>query len=408
MRRVAFTVALLLLSFYAVCAGMRPADVRNPQTMGRDNYVSDAVSALSAQTVSQINRRCVELRDQLGVEIAVVIVPSIEGDDEYDFAYQLYNLWGVGDKEKSRGLLWLYVADLRAMKFETGFGLEGLLPDVYLSRLLDETIFPLMRQDEVDKAYVSAVEDIFSRLTTDEAREELLLNTNSPRNQLFDIVAWYLIISILVLMFFTFVVDAKLKSLRGENNVRYQALVGTERIALALAVVFPLPNLFMWLYLRRRLRAERTRQCRCAMCGGTMRLLSETEEDDYLDRAQQSEERVKSVDYDVWKCNVCGETKVLQYLANQTNYTVCPICGACTYSLVDDHVELQPTALRTGRGIRTHECASCHTKKSVAYTIPRLAPPVIVGGGRGFGGGSGFGGGFGGGMSGGGGAGGRF
>ena len=135
-----------------------------------------------------------------------------------------------------------------------------------------------------------------------------------------------------------------------------------------------------------------------------MRLLSEAEEDQYLNFRQQAEERVKSIDYDVWKCNVCDNYKVLPYEKMMTKFQVCPQCGAKTYSLISDRIISPATTLTVGHGEKVHECANCHCRKVIPYVIPM----IVVSSGRGSGHG-GFGGGsFGGGFSGGGGAGGRF
>jgi uncharacterized protein len=135
-----------------------------------------------------------------------------------------------------------------------------------------------------------------------------------------------------------------------------------------------------------------------------MRLLSEIEEDQYLDFKQQVEERVKSIDYDVWKCNVCDSHKVLAYEKMTTKYRVCPQCGAKTYSLVCDRIITPATSLSSGRGEKVHECANCHCRKVIPYIIPIIIVSRSSGGRGGFSGGGSFGGGF----SGGGGAGGRF
>ena len=133
-------------------------------------------------------------------------------------------------------------------------------------------------------------------------------------------------------------------------------------------------------------------------------LLSETEEDQYLNFKQQAEERVKSIDYDVWKCNVCDNYKVLAYEKMTTKYGICPQCGAKTYSLVSDRIITPATSLTSGRGEKVYECANCHCRKIIPYVIPIIIVSRGSGGRGGFSGGGSFGGGF----SGGGGAGGRF
>lgn len=404
MRKLVF-ILLLLIPFFLGAEKLAVSQVFNPKLKGDDSYVSDVKKVLSSESVAELNRICVSLEDELGVEIAIVIVPGIEGDDEYDFAYELFNTWRIGKEGKNNGLLWLYVVDIRAMKFETGYGLEGLLPDAYLNSLLDEDIFPLMREGRVDEAFLLGLSDIESRLTTDAAREELLLNTESPRVVFGNLLTLYLTFAFLLLIFLAVLFYKRTQNLRGENNVVYYRIndlvVGTK----VLAFVFPLPILFFYWYASKFHRSLRKKPMNCDCCGGSMRLLSEAEEDEYLNFKQQAEERVKSIDYDVWKCNVCDNYKVLPYEKMTTKYQVCPQCGAKTYSLVRDRIVTPATTLTMGRGEKVHECANCHCRKVIPYVIPIIV--VASSGSRGGGGFSG-GGSFGGGFSGGGGAGGRF
>lgn len=338
--------------------------------------------------------------------MAVVIVEGIEGDDEYAFAHELFNHWGIGRQGYNDGLLFLYVKDIRAMKFETGYALEGVLPDAYLDKLLNEQIFPRMRRGRVDEAFTIAVDMIAARLNAEEARQELLLNAGSPRVVGGNILSAYLILAFVCLIVMSVVFYGSSKHLRGENNLRYAMLAPTVRYIGVAACVFPVPMLLLWLYARRQLINQRKRRMLCNHCGGTMRLLDEAEEDMYLDHKQQAEERVNTVDYDVWKCNVCDNFKILPYDKMSAKYSVCPHCGAKTYVLNSDHIILPPTTLTPGRGEKLYLCANCGASDVASYVIPIVFVPRSSGRG-GFGSG-GFGGGFGGGMSGGGGAGGRF
>ncbi len=397
----------ILSLFLCVVVGAQKLDVSqvyNPKTNSQDCYISDVKHVLSSSATKELNDICVRIEQKTGVEVAIVIVPGIKGDDEYDFAYDLFNLWRIGKEGKNNGLLWLYVVDIRAMKFETGYGLEGLLPDAYLNSLLDEDIFPLMREGEVDKAYTVALNQLYDRLTTEEALEELLLGSESPQVIIGELLTLYFTFAFLVLILLSIICYMQTQNLIGENNVLYYRVNGLVFGAKILAFIFPLPILFFYLYVSKQQCLLRRKPMTCACCGGTMRLLSEAEEDQYLNFKQQAEERVKSIDYDVWKCNVCDNYKVLPYEKMMTKFQVCPQCGAKTYSLISDRIISPATTLTVGHGEKVHECANCHCRKVIPYVIPMIV--VASGGRRGSGGFSG--GSFGGGFSGGGGAGGRF
>ena len=401
---------LIYISFLFLCVVVNAqkftvAQVYNPKVDGQNYFVSDAAHVFSSSARNDLNDICCRLEQSTGVEVAIVVVPSIEGDDEYAFAYELFNHWRIGKEGKNNGLLWLYVVDIRAMKFETGYGLEGLLPDAYLNSLLDEKIFPLMRNGRVDEAFLLGMQNIESRLTTEAALEELLLNSESPRVIIGNCLAVYFMFAFLVLILLAVLFYKRTQNLRGENNVVYSRINDLVFGTKVLAFVFPLPILFFYWYASRFHQSLRKRPIKCAHCGGSMRLLSEAEEDQYLSFKQQAEERVKSIDYDVWVCNVCDNYKILPYEKATTKYHTCPQCGAKTYSLVSDRILSPATTLSSGRGEKVHECANCHCRKVIPYVIPII---IVASRGRGGSGGFSGGGSFGGGFSGGGGAGGRF
>ena len=359
---------------------LQVAQVHNPKLEGQSSFVSDARGILSPSARAELNAMALRLEQATGVEFAIAIVPGIEGDDEYSFAYQLFNHWRIGKEGKNNGLLWLYAVDIRAMKFETGYGLEGLLPDAYLNSLLDEKIFPFMREGRVDEAFLAGVQSIEARLTTDAALEELLLNAESPRVVISNFLTIYLTLAFLALMLLAVLFYKRTQNLRGENNVIYSRINDLMFGTKVLAFVFPLPILFFCWYAVRYHRSLRKKPMSCAHCGGSMRLLSEAEEDQYLNFKQQAEERVRSVDYDVWKCNVCDNYKVLPYEKRTTKYHTCPQCGAKTYSLVSDRNISPATTITTGRGEKVHECANCHCRKVVPYVIPII---IVSSGSRG-------------------------
>ena len=105
-------------------------------------YVSDPDGLLSQEMVNKLNKKLSYLQQQTGVETAIVVVESIGSADYYDFAYKLFNHWKIGDADKNSGLLILLVGDQRAVKVETGLGLEGLLPDATCKIILEEEVFP--------------------------------------------------------------------------------------------------------------------------------------------------------------------------------------------------------------------------------------------------------------------------
>ena len=81
-----------------------------------------------------------------------------------------------------------------------------------------------------------------------------------------------------------------------------------------------------------------------------MRKLNEEEDNRYLTPQENTEEKLQSVDYDVWLCDQCGNTEVYPYENRYTKYSSCPQCHAKAYSLDRDRILIAPTPFSTGTG----------------------------------------------------------
>ena len=74
-------------------------------------YINDFAGVLSPQAKSRLEALAAELKQKTGAEVAVAIVPSLEGDTVENFANQLAESWGVGDQEDRGALLLLAIED---------------------------------------------------------------------------------------------------------------------------------------------------------------------------------------------------------------------------------------------------------------------------------------------------------
>lgn len=98
--------------------------------------VVDYADVLSDADEHYLNQIIQTHQKNFGDEIAVVILPSLADTanatpmPSKDFAIELFNHWRIGQAFRNNGLLILLVADQRRVEFITGYGLEGVLPDV--------------------------------------------------------------------------------------------------------------------------------------------------------------------------------------------------------------------------------------------------------------------------------------
>jgi len=149
-------IALLLL-ITALCSA-----VEFPKPTG---WINDYVGKLNSNTVNGLNQYVSELKSKTGVEIAVAIVPNLQGMDYEGYANQLYRKWGVGNA-KNEGVLILVAVKERKVKIEVGYGAEGYLTD-YKSSVIYNNIKGLLGADNYNDAILTGVTQCASVIATE-------------------------------------------------------------------------------------------------------------------------------------------------------------------------------------------------------------------------------------------------
>ena len=149
--------------------------VPNTYAMDRRVHVSDPNGLLMPETQAEINRMLTLLEDSTGIQSMVVMLPSIGQEDIFNFAHNLFRHWGIGNKESNNGMLIVYVADQRKIRFTTGYGLEGILPDAMCKRIQSRYMVPHFREGNTDlgmlegtKAVVGALDGSMKAGNTEE------------------------------------------------------------------------------------------------------------------------------------------------------------------------------------------------------------------------------------------------
>jgi uncharacterized protein len=341
-------------------------------------YISDARGLIGAGPLASLNARIGALqREGLG-DIAVAIIPSIGDYTPSEVGVAIYRTWrvgrvdSIGSARRNLGVLLLIVPKELAPDssgvcwITTGRGAEGIVTDAASGRICRDVIVPHLRERDYAAAVTVAVDALEERLRGDEG-----LAAEQPSNPVTGdgpSPRWL------------WVFPAGLLAIGG-------GAAGAR-------------------YWRRHHRRN------CPSCGRRMERLSERADDAELEHGQRVEERVKSIDYDVWRCPACRETIVLPYGRVFSSYRKCEACGRKTLRTMRKVVR-KATYTRTGIAEDTHRCAACGATRVEQVVLPKETPPSATssssGGGGGFGGGGGGGGGFGGsGSTGGGGGGSRY
>ena len=134
---------LLLFCIYINCQAFAldyPARPEPPK------LVNDFTNTLTAAEQSQLESKLVAFNDCTSIQIAVVIMKTLDGYPLSDYAFELAQKWGIGQKETNNGVLLLISMDEHKLFIATGYGMEGVMPDVECKHIVDFDITPLFRQ----------------------------------------------------------------------------------------------------------------------------------------------------------------------------------------------------------------------------------------------------------------------
>lgn len=132
-------------------------DVPNVRLNDARQYVSDPSHILSGSARDTINAVLARLEASTGIETAVVMLPSIGEEDIFNFAHELFRQWGIGKQKSDNGLLILFVADQRKVRFTVGYGLEGTMTDAMSKRIQMQRMVPRFKAGDWDGGMVDGV-----------------------------------------------------------------------------------------------------------------------------------------------------------------------------------------------------------------------------------------------------------
>ena len=145
--KVLRAVLLALLTGWVLPALVLPALalVAVPQLTGR---VVDQTGTLSSGDMAELAGKLADLEKRKGSQIAVLIVPTTDGEPIEQFSLRVAEAWKIGRKKIDDGALLVVAKNDRRLRIEVGYGLEGALTDVTSKRIIDEDITPKFKEGD--------------------------------------------------------------------------------------------------------------------------------------------------------------------------------------------------------------------------------------------------------------------
>jgi hypothetical protein len=179
------------------------------------------------------------------------------------------------------------------------------------------------------------------------------------------------IASIILIIGCCFFANSKVTGETGTLLWIFVRLFTTASMGMIVALI--VQNLLKFYYpffIEKRLKVLRYKPRVSPKTGKAMKLLSEEEEDAYLDEGMQAEENVFSIDYDVWKDEETGYVKIEKY-SGHLHALRCPECNYQTFKVVREEILKTPTQTEEGELTKHYQCGYCgyKAKKNVTLRI---------------------------------------
>jgi uncharacterized protein len=156
---ILFTLVFLSLLIVGPVQAERP--FRKPK--GPVNDFANVIPSAYEQKMIAITT---ELYQKTGTAVVIVTMPDIGGAEYNDYANRLYSAWGIGKKGEDKGVLIFVTIKERKMRIETGYGVEGILPDGLVGEIRDSYVIPYLKKNKYGEGLLNgtlAVAQIISK-----------------------------------------------------------------------------------------------------------------------------------------------------------------------------------------------------------------------------------------------------
>jgi len=304
-------------------------------------YVNDYAGVIPNALEARLRSKLAELKEARGIEFTVLTIERMS-DYGYDgaiepFATGLFNHWGIGDATRNNGILLLVSRLDRELRIEMGAA-YGNTYDAEMGRIIGNTIVPSFSED----AYYTGIENGTTKI---------------------------------------------IQSVTGRYPGEYDANLLTRIVN---ATIRFIKATFWWiigigtplgLYFGTKAyrHHKRTKPRICRYDRSKMYWLTEEEEDAFLSQGQIIEERIKSMDHDVWLCRECDHIRVEAYPSRFDSHKVCSGCGFKT-QYITKLTEVYPTRHSAGYGTAYALCKNCDHETGTPFTIPKIEDQTVSSG----------------------------
>ncbi len=165
MLRLKYRLVFLLITLMCLTTGS--------PLFGADTFpaprgaINDFAGVIAPEYKDRMERLAEEVLQKTGTSVVVATVKSIGDSDPADYANRLYEAWGIGKKGEDKGVLIFLALEERRIRIETGYGVEGILPDGLTGEILDRYVVPDLKKGDYSKGLLNAEAAVISIIARD-------------------------------------------------------------------------------------------------------------------------------------------------------------------------------------------------------------------------------------------------
>ena len=193
MKKITYNLFLALLLFFGIVSTVKSQDI--PPRPDPPRLVNDFAGVLKADEIQSLERKLDAFNDSTSSQIVVVTVKSLNGYDKNEFARLIGEKWGVGQKGKNNGAVVVvkpkYANEKGEACIQTGYGLEGAIPDALAKRIVENEMIPNFKNGDYYAGIESATSTMISLAKGEYTADQYTKRTNkksSPYGMLIPLI----------------------------------------------------------------------------------------------------------------------------------------------------------------------------------------------------------------------------
>jgi uncharacterized protein len=214
-----YTLGFLLLFFVTTIW----AEVSVPPLSHR---VTDLTATLTSQQNTALENKLAAFEAQKGSQIAVLILPTTQGEDIAAFGIRVFDSWKIGRKNIDDGVILIIAKDDRKMRIEVGRGLEGAIPDAIAKRILAETIKPHFKNNNYAGGIDAGVNQVIKLIEGESLPAATTPESVATTASSDDSVDWFYVLTCLIAIACFIVIDLMFSKLfKDAKNILFPGII---------------------------------------------------------------------------------------------------------------------------------------------------------------------------------------